>query len=115
MDQQLGQQNSMKKYILIIVPIIIVVVISLIFISKQNNNYIIKISEVDDRSPDRVLSVYKDNQKIDFDSIYYLNDVFICDSTVPNVSKSAVKRMDKLKVKLKDGKIVKAKVLKEEK
>ena len=106
----------MKKKLLIIIPIVIIVAIGLVFIiSQSNGNYIIKVNIVDEKSPDRVLELYKNNKKIDFDSIYYLDDVFICDSKVPNVAKSALKRMDKLKVKLKDGKIVKAKVLKEDK
>lgn len=100
----------MKRKLVIIISIIIVVVISLIFIFKQNNNYIIKVLVVDTKSPDRILSVYKDNEKVEFDSIYYLDDVFICDSDIPNISKTALKDIKQLKVKLKNGKIIKAKV-----
>ena len=100
----------MKK-LFIFIPIVIVVIIGLIFIvNNQTNNYLIKVSIVDVKSPDRILTLYKDNKKVEFDSIYYLDDVFICDSTTPNVSKTAIKDIKNLKVKLKNGKIIKVKV-----
>jgi len=101
----------MKKKLLIVIPIVIIVAIGLVFITSQSNgNYIVKVNMVDAKSPDRILELYKDNKKIDFDSIYYLDDVFICNNKVPNAAKSALKNVTKLKVKLKNGKTIKVKV-----
>lgn len=106
------------KRLLIIIPIVVIfvgLILILIFNFSGNNNYIVKVDIIDEKSPDRVLTVYKDNEKIEFDSMYYLDDVFICDSESPNVAKSALKNVKQIKVKLKNGRILKAKVEKEEK
>lgn len=80
---------------------------------KENNNYIVKIEVIDSKSPDRVLKVLEKEQYIDFDAIYYLDNVLLCNGDNPTVGKTAIKGINKLKIKLKNGKTVLA-VIKEE-
>lgn len=81
---------------------------------KPNELYVVKVYIIDKNSPDRLLKVYKNDKEIEFDSIYYLDNVLICNSTNPAVAKSAIKNEKELKVKLKNKKIVKAKIELEE-
>ena len=105
----------MKKKFLLIIFVIIVIILGLIIILNIDNGYIVKIDIVDLKSPDRVLVLYKDNKKVDFDSIYYLDNVYICNSETPYVAKSILKNVKRLKVKLKNGKVINVKVIEEEK
>ncbi len=101
--------------ILFVVVLIIGGICTLLLIrGNENDKYVIKIDIVDEKSPDRKLSLLKDGREESFDSIYYLDDVYICDSNVPNTSKSALKDVKKLKVKLKSGKIIEVKVKKDD-
>ena len=104
----------MKKKIVIYLLISILILTSGVFIVfKMKNNYVVEIEMVDNKSPDRVLKVLKNDKEIEFDSIYYLDDIYICSSENPTVGKTAIKNIDKLKIKLKNGKTVVA-VIKED-
>ncbi len=81
---------------------------------KPNELYVVKVYIIDKNSPDRLLKVYKNGKEIEFDSIYYLDNVLICHSTNPAVAKSAIKDEKELKIKLKNQKIIKAKIEMEE-
>ena len=73
----------MKKKLLILVALIITfITFILLFYNSSNSLYIVKVSVIDKNSPDRLLKVYLNDKEIEFDSIYYLDDVFICNNNM---------------------------------
>lgn len=106
----------MKKKTLIIggVLVCIVIVVLLVFMLNKDK-YTIKISLVDDRSPDRVLTIYKnEKEKIEVQRIEYLNGTLLCNGYNTTVHFGDIENIEELKVILKDGNKVKAKIVKEE-
>lgn len=104
-----------KKYLIIIIAFIILLIGGIIwFINKDSGNYIVKVSSVDDKSPDRVLTVYKDDKKIEYKEIRKMNDVLLCDSNNSSVYYGEIKNESNLKVVLNNDKKVVAKVVKGE-
>ncbi len=108
-----------KKILGIVIGIIILIIgLSILFLkNKENDNatYRIIISVIEKNSPDRNVSVLKNNKKIDFEAIYYLDDVLLCKGQNPTINKNDVENGEELKIKLKSKKFVKAIVEKEEK
>ena len=109
-----------KKILGIVIGIIIVLLIglSILFLKNkedENATYKIVVSVIEKNSPDRNVVVLKNNKKVDFDSIYYLDDVLLCKGKNPTINKNDVQNSEELKIKLKNKKIVKAIVKKEEK
>ncbi len=104
-----------KKYLIIIIALIILLIGGIIwFIYKNTGNYIVKVNSVDEKSPDRVLTVYKEDEKIEYKEIRKMNDVLLCDSNNPSVYYGEIKNESKLKIVLNNDKKVVAKVVKGE-
>lgn len=64
--------------------------------------YTIKVSNVDEHSPARILSVYEDGSKISFKQINYTDGTMLC-SSKGNINKSDINGVSKLQVVLSDG------------
>ena len=75
-----------------------------------SEDYIIKIKLVDEKSPERKLELYSDNEKIDFKEIFVLDGLLLCDNETPYVFYGEIKNMEKLKVKLKDNREIIARI-----
>ena len=106
----------MKKKVLIICGVILLIVISLvvIFIPK-NTSYVIKYSSVDDRSPDRLLTVYNGkNEKIEFTRIEYLDGVVLCEGYNPTVFFGDIEGEKEFIIVFQDKSTVKAKIVEDE-
>jgi len=105
-----------KRVFGIVIGIVLIIAISILFhqYNEKNASYKIVVSIIEKDSPDRNITVYKNNKKIEFDSIYYLDDVLLCKGINPTINKFDVKDGEELKVKIKNKKEIKAKVLIEE-
>ncbi len=107
-----------KKVIGIIIVVVLFLVALLTIIFLYNNDkkatYKIVVSVIEKNSPDRELSVFKNQKEINFDTIYYLDDVLLCKGVNPTINKNDVKNGEELKIKLKNKKIVRAIVEMEE-
>ena len=98
-----------KLILTIIVSILTLISIIIIFNSKKYE-YTIKGYLVDDKSPDRILKVYKEGKEVEFLEIRYKDDVLLCTSKVPAVYYGDIKDVKELKVILKNEKEVVAKI-----
>ncbi len=109
----------MKKKIIIICTLIIIILIAvIIFVFNKKNNdevYTIGLRLVDDKSPARYLDVYKNGEKIEFLEVRYLDDVVLCKGTNPTIHFTELDGETELKVILKNGKEVFAKIEKGDK
>ena len=94
--------------------IIIVSIIGLILLKNNKSNYLIKVSVVDDYSPDRILTVYENEKKIDVKKIQYLDGTFLCSGYNTTVHFGDIENEKELKIVLKDNKVEIAKIVKEE-
>ena len=105
-----------KKYIILV--IILILLITLVFVilhftnnKSDNKTYVVKVNIVDDRSPDRTLTVYENNKKIEFKEIRYLNDdVRLCTYKNPTVFFGDLEGEKELKIILTNDKEVVAKI-----
>ena len=105
----------MKKKYLIIGGIIIVIITTILIILLSRTTYVVKVSLVDDKSPDRILSVYNNkDEKVDFKRIELLNGTYLCDEINSTVYYGNIKDINELQVVLKDDSKVIAKLIKEE-
>lgn len=107
----------MKKKLLIISGILfIVIIVSLLLIVTSNKTtYIIKVSLVDDRSPDRILTVYNNkNEKISVKRIEYLDGTLLCNGYNTTVHFGDIESEKELKIILKDLSETTAKIVEEE-
>ena len=104
-----------KKYVIVIIATVLVIFITLIILLNfRQNNYYIKVKAVDKNSPDVMLQVYKDNNPIEVESIYYKDDVLLCFGNNLTTNKFNIKNNDQLKIILKNKKEIIAKVVMEE-
>lgn len=104
-----------KKYLIIVIALVILLIGGIIwFITKDTGNYIVKVSNVDDKSPDRILTVYKDDKNIEYKEIRKMNDTLLCDSSNSSVYYGEIKNESNLKIILNNDKKVVAKVVKGE-
>jgi hypothetical protein len=106
----------MKKKLLIIggVVLLIVIIIILIVLLKKPS-YTIRVSIVDDRSPDRILTVYNNkDEKVEVKRIEFLNGVLLCEGYNLVAYYGEILNVDELNVVLNDGSVVKARIIKEE-
>jgi len=104
----------MKKKPLII-GIIALFIVVLLVVLLNKTTYYVKVSKVDDQSPDRILTVYNNkDEKVEFKRIELLDGTFFCDDINPSVYFNNLRGIEKLKVILKDKSIVTAKVIEEE-
>ena len=105
----------MKKKLLIIGLIIIVVIaIIVLILLLTKKSYVIKVSKVDDRSPDRILTVYYNEEKIEFKRIELLDGKALCSGLNPTVHYGNIEGINELRVILKDNSKVIAKIVIEE-
>ncbi len=103
----------MKNKILIIGLVVVLIgILIYLLMPKTNNNtdYIIKASIIDNYSPDRELTVYKGQEKINFQEIRYENDNLLCKGNLPYAAKSDIEKVKRLKVILEDGSVVIARI-----
>ncbi len=105
----------MKKKVILGIIITLIVGVGVVYGIITKTQYYVVLEKIDNNSPARILKLKKDNEEIEFESVYYLDDVFLCDNTNPSINKNDVKNREKLKVILKDKTVVKAIVKKEEK
>ena len=105
----------MKKKPLIILLIVFVVVVTLLILLLNKTTYYITVSKIDDKSPDRILTVYNDkDEKVEFKRIELLDGTFFCDNINPSVYVDNLRGIEELRVTLKDKSKVKARVIEEE-
>ena len=106
----------MKKKVLIIIgACILLIAVALIIIFSNKTSYTIKVSLVDDYSPDRILNVYNEkNEKIEVKRIEYMDGTLLCNGYNTTVHFGDIENETVLKIILKDNKEEKAKLVKEE-
>ncbi len=106
----------MKKKILIISGIIIVVIVTvLLIILLSKPKYTVTISLIDDRSPDRLLTVYKNKkEKVEVLRISAMDGTLLCKGNNTTVYYGDIEKEEKVKVTLKDKSEVIAEIVKEE-
>jgi hypothetical protein len=105
----------MKKKLLIIGAIVLIIITTILIILLNKTTYVIKVSLVDDKSPDRILTVYNNkDEKVDFKRIELPSGTILCDEINPSVYYGNLNGISELQVVLKDNSIVKAQVIKEE-
>ncbi len=102
-----------KKIIFMLLFIIIVIIVGFILLSNKSD-YIIKVSAIDDYSPDRILTVYENNNKIEVMKIEYLDGTFLCYGYNTTVHFGDIENEKELKIVLKDNSVKKAKIVEEE-
>ena len=106
----------MKKKLLIIGSVVLVaVIIIILFIVLKKPTYTIRVSLVDDHSPDRILTVYNSkNEKVEVKRIEYLTGELLCEGYNTAVYYGDINDIDEVNVILKDKSVVKAQIIKEE-
>ena len=106
----------MRKMILIISgSLVIIIVIVLIVVLFNKTKYIIKVSMVDNRSPDRVLTVYNQkNEKVEVERIEYINGTLLCKGYNTTVHFGDIENIKELNIILKDKSQVRAKIVEDE-
>ena len=80
----------------------------------KNAVYTVRVSLVDDKSPDRILTVYKNDKKIDYKEIRKMNGTLLCEADFSAVYFGEIKNESELKIVLKNDKEVVAKIVKGE-
>lgn len=104
-----------KKIIIISCVLLVVIAIALFLILSSKTKYTIRVSIVDDHSPDRVLTVYNEkNEKVEVKRIEYLDGTLLCNGYNTTVHFGDIKDEKELQVILKDNSKIKAKIVKEE-
>ena len=91
--------------------ILIIVILILLFICFNKSTYTIKANKVDSYSPDIILEVYKDNKKIEYEEIQYLDGILLCEGNNKTVAYTDIIDEKDLIVILKNNKKVKAKII----
>ncbi len=104
-----------KNLIIIVTSFILILGVILFLVLNSKINYTIKVSLVDDHSPDRVLTVYNDkNEKIDVKKIVYLDGTLLCNGYNTTVHFGDIENEEVFKIILKDNTEAKARIIKEE-
>ena len=92
----------MKKYLIIGITLIILLVIGIIlFVNRDSSTYIVKVNLVDEKSPDRILKIYRDNQEIDYKEIRKMNGLLLCESDNSSIYYGEIKNETKDAIKYK--------------
>lgn len=106
----------MKKKVIIISSVVLAIIILVIVLLLSNKmTYTIKVSMVDDYSPDRVLTVYNDkNEKVEVKKIEYMDGTLLCNGYNTTVHFGDIKDEKKFKIILKDNTEIMAKIVEEE-
>ena len=82
----------------------------ILLIVNKGSSYIVRTSRVDDQSPARYLNVYKDEEKIEFKEVRYMDDVLLCKGTNPTIHFTELDNETELKVVLNNDEVVIAKI-----
>ena len=102
-----------KKIIIISLFVLVTIIVMLIALRKRE--YIIKVSIIDDRSPDRMLKVYDNyNNEIEVKRIEYLDGTLLCKGYNTTVFFGDIVNEKKLVIILRDNTKAIAKVVEEE-
>ena len=106
----------MKKKVFLILGVVVVIIITVLLVIILNKtNYIIKVSVIDDKSPDRILTVYNNkNEEVEFKKIELLDGTLLCNGVNPAVYYGNIKDLKELRVVFKDKSKVIAKIVEEE-
>ena len=106
----------MKKKLMIVGTVVItiaIIVLLVLFLNKTK--YIVRVSIVDDQSPDRILTVYKnDTEKIEVKRIELTDGTVLCNGYNTTVHFGDIEKEKDLRVILKDNSVVMAKIIIEE-
>lgn len=104
MGHKLGQHyNNMKKKQILLLLFIFVIVLLIILSLYQRDTYVINIEQIDDFSPDRRLIAYRNNKKIMFEELQYIDGTYLCSGKNSTVSYSEIIGIKELIIKI-DGK-----------
>lgn len=107
---------KMNKKIIITLTIILLslILVFCYFITYNKTSiseeYIIKIKLVDEKSPERKLELYSDNEKIDFKEIFLMEGLLLCDNKTPYVFYGEIMHIEKLMVRLEDNREIIARI-----
>ena len=103
----------MKKYLIIGITLVILLTGGIIwFVNRDDGNYTVKVSLVDEKSPDRKLTVYKDDKEIEYKEIRKMSGTLLCEADNSSVYFGEIKNESNLKIVLNNDKEVVAKVVK---
>jgi len=130
--QIFNRKKLNHKFLIIVLVITILCIASALYLilkpSKTNNfeellknnlavektyktdAYSLKVKKIDDYSFDRILEVYYDDKKIDFDLIKYNDGVVICSGERPITYYGNISKEEELIVVLKDKSEIKIKI-----
>ena len=110
------RSNNMRKKIILTCGGILIIAISVLILVLLlgRTKYTIKVSLVDSKSPDRMLTVYEGDKKIEVKRIEYLDGTLLCNGYNTAVYFGDINKVKELKIILKDNKEVIAKVVEEE-
>lgn len=97
-----------KKILLLLFVIGLILLLILTF---SNDNYTIKVELIDGFSPDRRLTVYQNNKKIEFEELQYDDGTYLCSGKNPIVSYSEIIGVIELIVKIDENKQIIAKIV----
>lgn len=105
----------MKRILIISGSVIIIGIIGVMILLSNGPNYEIRVSLVDDHSPDRILTVYNEkNEKVEVKKIKYLDGTDLCNGYNTTVYYGDIEEEKELIIILKDNSEIKAKIVKEE-
>lgn len=107
------KEKLITKFNISIIFVVLISILCLIFFLNKNSNYMVKINLIDDDSPDRILEVYKNDNKIEYKEIR-LKDITLCTYDNPAVYYGELVDIEEVTIILKNGDSVKAKIFKEE-
>jgi len=109
-----------KKNIIIIITLIVLLIAGIVLLVTRRADddkdavYTVKVSLVDDKSPDRILTVYKNDKKIDYKEIRKMSGTLLCEADFSAVYFGEIKNESELKIILKNDEEVVAKIVKGE-
>ena len=103
-----------KKLVIVGTVVITIAIIALLVLFLNKTKYIVKVSIVDDQSPDRILTVYENTEKIEVKRIELSDGTLLCNGYNTTVHFGDVEKEKELRVVLNDNSIVTAKIVIEE-
>lgn len=102
--------KNKKKILLIGFIVTSLLIFVIIYFLGNKYDLSIKIDLVDDKSPDRILTVLNDGKKFKYDHIEYTDGILLCDYNNPTVSYVDLVGESELIVVLKNNKRIKVKL-----
>ena len=99
-----------KKTILIILSVFVLILFFGLLLCRKNF-YTINIEQIDSFSPDRKLIVYKNDKKIKFKELQYIDGTYLCSGKNPTVSYSEIIGVTELIIIIDEKKEIIAKIV----